>query len=1089
MLGCNQQQDQVLSRFSLLNMDRTGVDFVNRIKETEQINYFTYPYLYMGGGVGIIDVNNDGLQDLYFTSNMESNKLYLNKGNMQFEDITDAAGVAGDERWDTGVAIADFNGDGLQDIYVSVSGIWESTENLFFINNGDLTFTEKANELGLADQGNSTQASLIDFDRDGDLDVYVTNYPPTPFKAPNFVYHTNLQNPSSETSDHLYRNDQGVFTDVTSETIGYNFGLSLSAAVADFNNDGWPDIYVSNDFASPDFLYINNQDGTFVNEIQKTNNHTAFYGMGTDAADFNNDGLIDFFQADMTPAGNFRSKANMAGMNPAGFWEMVDFGLHFQYMENALNLNHGINEEGIPRFGDVSRMTGTALTDWSWSPLWVDLDNDGLKDLHVTNGTRRDINNKDYFNQFKKTYFTNAGDQKETSLLEKSLGIPSRRIDNYVFKNVGDLGFDISNDTWGLSFDGFSNGSAFADLDNDGDMDLVVNNIDDPASVFQNNSVGNNWLQISLQGMPNNPFGQGSRVTIKTPEDIQMVEIYSSRGFQSSSQPTAHFGLGKGKQVLQVIIEWPDGSVEIRDNVVVNQHLTIQYKKGGASPPKEYPRTLFKEVSSDLTAIQHQENEHDDFKDEVLLPHATSRFGPFLATGDVNGDDLADVFVGGASGQSSTLLIQMSDGTYLKQETKALEDDRIKEDMGALFFDADGDGDDDLYVVSGGNEKEAGAMYYQDRLYINEGGSYVNNTAAIPVMNTSGSKVLCSDFDHDGDLDLVIGGRLSSKNYGIPAKTTLLRNDSQEGNPSFKDVTAEVAPELENVGMVTDLLWLDMDQDGWQDLILVGEWMPVTYFHNATGKLIDETEKIGWKDTHGWWFSVAAADFNKDGQPDLVVGNVGTNYKYQASEEEPFELYVNDFDQNGSNDLVLGYYNEGKKFPVRGRQCSSEQMPFIKKKFADYNSFASAELETIYGTQNLASAQYHYEVKSFESMVLISDQSGYQAKPLPAVCQVSSINAIAIADFNTDGQLDILTAGNLYSSEVETKRNDASIGQLLLGDGRGDFDPVPYKKSGFMADGDVKDIIIISHMGVPEVLVARNNDTLKQFKINNYLNN
>ncbi|MGB3468150.1 MAG: VCBS repeat-containing protein [Cyclobacteriaceae bacterium] len=1089
LYACNSRQGETKTVFQLLKPTETGILFVNKLTETEQINYFTYPYLYMGGGVGVIDVNNDGLQDLYFTANMGSNKLYLNKGNLRFEDITEIAGVGGDDRWDTGVAIADLNGDGLQDIYVSVSGKWSSRENLLYINNGDLTFTESAKALGLADAGHSTQASFIDYDRDGDLDVYVANYPPTPFKAPYFVYKQNLRNPKAETSDHLYRNDGGHFTDVTIQTIGLNFGLSLSASVADFNNDGWPDIYVSNDFAAPDFLYINNQNGSFSEKIQATTNHTAFYGMGTDAADFNNDGLIDLFQADMSPEDNFRSKANMASMDPEGFKDMVTSGLHYQYMENALNVNYGITSEGLPRFGDVSRMTGTALTDWSWSPLWVDLDNDGFKDLYVTNGSRRDINNKDYFSQFSNDhYLTRAGLKKE-SLLEKSLNIPSRAIENYVFNNLGELNFRKANKQWNLNSRGFSNGSAYADLDNDGDMDLVTNNIDEPASILLNNSTGNNWLQIKPKGTNFNRNAQGSRVIIETDEQIQLYEIYGSRGFQSASQTIAHFGLGNETLVDKVTVIWADGSETMLENVKANQRLVVDYTSSVTGTPHVLESTLLNESAIPGLDYFHSENDHNDFKDEVLLPHATSRFGPFMTFGDLNSDGLKDIFIGGAKNQAGKLFVRQSDGSYMEVLSAEVSKDAHQEDMGAVFFDADGDGDHDLYVVSGGNEEEPGSQYYQDRLYINNEGILVKELTGLPNLTTSGSKVKVSDFDRDGDLDLLVGGRITPKSYGIPAKTTLLRNDSEQGEVRFSDVTGDLAPELQNLGMVTDFLWKDINNDGWQDLVLVGEWMPITCLLNEHGKFKNYTEQMGWADTYGWWSAIASADVNGDDRLDFIIGNAGRNYKYQASEEAPFDLYVDDFDNNGTNDLVLGYYQDGVQFPVRGRQCSSQQVPSIKKKFADYASFARAELVDIYGAGKLSSAAYHHQVKTFESVMLLSDEDGYTTTALPAFCQTSAINAIVVRDFNADGHPDLLTAGNLFSSEVETKRNDASVGQLLLGDGQGNFNTVPYSVSGFMVAGDVKDMKPLMLDDELWVIVTSNDDGLKQFKVNNYLKN
>jgi len=1077
--SCEKDHGAPTALFKSIKAKDTGVDFRNDITENETVNYFTYPYLYMGGGIAIGDVNNDGLQDLYFTSNMGENKLYLNKttasGELHFEDISFSAGVKGDERWDTGVTMVDVNADGWLDIYVSVSGKWSSTKNMLFINNQDLTFTEEAEKYGLADAGQSTQATFFDYDRDGDLDVYVANYPPLHFKSPNFVYSQNMLNPKLETSDHLYRNDGPTFTDITTQAGVLNFGLSLSASVGDFNNDGWQDIYVSNDFAAPDFLYINNQDGSFSNRIKETTAHTAYYGMGTDVADFNNDGLLDILQVDMTPEDNFRSKANMASMNPAGFKEMIDLGLTYQYMENALQINQGITEEGLPRFGDISRMTGTSLTDWSWSPLFADLDNDGWKDIHITNGTRRDINNKDYFKKIKK-------DHQKTDL-EKSKKIPAQRIENCVFKNQGDLSFEKKGDDWGLNFNGFSNGSAYGDLDNDGDLDLVVNNIDDPASIYENQGNGNNWLRIKLLGNKNNPNGLGARVEIQTNGIQQITENQSTRGFQSGSEPLLHFGLGKAQIVDFIKIKWADGKEQILENISGNQVLTLAYEAAVAIPKTTKAAAPFFTNTKGKTLFTHQENEADDFKKERLLPHATSQFGPGVSVGDVNNDGLFDFFVGGAKDQSSALFLQKKDGSFQQSKSSVFEDDKTHEDMDALFFDADGDGWEDLYVVSGGNEKEAGASFYNDRFYWNRKGTLVKSVGTLPMINNSGSKVKASDIDQDGDLDLVVTGRLVPHAYGYPAKSFLLLNEQINGQTVFKDVTVSRAPDLEKLGMATDLVWTDFDQDGDEDLVIVGEWMPVCFFENQDGFFKSVTEKMGAEDTNGWWFSIAAHDLDQDGKEDLVLGNLGENYKYQAKEDEPFELFVNDFDKNKETDIVLSYHQDGEQFPVRGLQCSSEQMPQIKEKFENYNLFASANLADVYSEKALNQSEIHFSINSFSSQIWWSNATEkYDKVDLPNDCQISAINSIQIADVDQDGKDDLILGGNLFTSEVETKRNDASIGQVLKNNGARQLETIPYTESGLMISKDVRDmeILITNHQRL--LLIANNNDHLQILK-------
>ncbi len=1074
---CSCHEDKDVFFFMNLKPSDTGIYFNNEIKETDLVNYFSYPYLYMGGGVAIGDINQDGLQDIYFTSNMGENKLYLNQSNgqeLKFKDITHTAGIQGDDRWDTGVVMADVNADGWLDIYVSVSGKWNSTKNQLFINNGDLTFSEQGASFGLDDNGHSTQAAFFDYDRDGDLDVYIVNYPPLDFKAPNFVYSQNSKTPKYQTTDRLYRNDNNRFTDVT-ETMGVlNFGLGLNISTADFNQDGWPDIYVSNDFAAPDFLYLNQQGQHFENVISSATGHTAFYGMGTDVADINNDGLIDIFQADMTPADNFRSKANMSGMNPQGFWEMIDLGLHYQYMENTMQLHQGTDQSGTPYFGDISRMTQTALTDWSWSPLLADFDNDGWKDLHITNGTRRDINNKDYFHKIKS--------KNNLSDLQKSLGIPSKRIPNYFFKNNGNLNFTENSNVWGLNFAGFSNGSAYGDLDNDGDLDLVTNNIDDPASIFQNNHpFPHNWLRLKFNGPTGNQFGLDTKVEVVYGSNVLFGENKTTRGFQSSSEPILHFGLGKTKNIDQIKVTWFDGKIEILENVSVNQTLVIEYKNAVVPEVKfSEPTTLF--TKNELPAIKfhHQENKDIDFEKERLLPHSNSRYGPGLAIGDINQDGLEDVYIGGAKGQAGGLFIQDRQGKFSSQQVSLLAADQFHEDLDALFFDANGDGLDDLYIVSGGNEEAPNSAYYEDRFYLNKNGKLIKSNQFLPKINSSGSKVKACDFDKDGDLDLLVSGRLVPHHYGQPAKSFLLINEQENGEFKFRDGTKEYFPEGEQLGMVTDFLWVDFNQDDYTDLVFVGEWMPIRFFQNEQGtfKEVNKNEA-----SRGWWFSIASSDFNQDGLSDFILGNLGLNYKYQASPEAPFELYVNDFDKNQQRDIVLSYHYDGEKFPVRGRQCSSEQMPNIKEKFKTYNEFAAANLSTIYSEEALKNAEVHLSVSSFASQVWLSNkEGGYQKTNLPAICQTSSINSILVKDFDQDGYEDLLLAGNLFSSEVETKRNDAGIGQVLLGGPSGQFKPIPSQQSGLRLNKDVKNIKPLKTANKELLLISNNNDALEIYE-------
>ncbi len=1069
--------------FKQLSFQETGINFSNTLTENDSLNYFSYAYLYMGGGVSAGDINNDGLIDLFFTGNMVSNKLYLNKGGLKFEDISESAGLLGDDQWFTGVTMADINNDGFLDIYCSVGGKFGSRANLLYINNGDLTFTEKAAEYGLDDTGNSVQATFFDYDLDGDLDVYIANYPPTNFATPNSVYRFRVNNPTSDESDKLFRNDGEKFTDVTDEAGLRSFGLTLSATVGDINGDNWPDIYISNDFSTPDYLFVNNKNGTFSEQVRKTTKQTAFYGMGVDIADFNNDQLLDIIQVDMMAQDNRRAKANMASMDPKLFWSTVNAGFHFQYMQNNLQMNNGVVNDSLPDFSNVARLAGVSSTDWSWGPLFADLDNDGWKDIFISNGTRREINNRDFFAEISK-----QGLSKD-SLLAKSLAIPSEKIDNFVFKNNKDLTFDKVNEKWGLTYKGFSNGCVYVDLDNDGDLEIVTNNIDDYAIIFENKSAEtNNHITLQFKGSEKNIFGLGVKVLLTADSLTQFQEMTLTRGFQSSIAPRLHFGLGNIEKVSRIKVIWPDGKEQELSNIDKNQLLEIDYKDAKiASNDNEETNiaTLFSTVS-DTTIVakhKHKENYYDDFQKEVLLPHRTSMFGPGVSVGDLNGDSLEDFIVGGAAHSETGVYFQTAKG-FTKQHIEALAKDLDHEDLGSLIFDADGDGDNDIYMVSGGNEFVNNPSMLQDRLYINNGkGEFTKALDALPEMSTSGSRVHSADYDKDGDLDLFVGGRLVPGNYPAPATSYILENVSTTGTPKFVNVTDKVAPELKNLGLVTDASWTDYDNDGAIDLILSGEWMPITVFKNINGNFKNVTTNVGLEDTTGWWFSIEKGDFDNDGDIDFVAGNLGLNYKYKANEKETFDIYFNDFDKNKSNDIVLSYFNEGKKFPLRGRECSSQQIPAIKKKFENYESFATATLEDVYTEKDLEKS-LHYQVKSFASVYLENEGGNFKVHKLPNLAQLSSVNQIVVEDFNNDDALDIIIAGNLYSSEVETPRNDASNGLFLKGNGNGYFTPVVSTQSGLFANNDVKDLAMIKIKEDDYVIVAKNDDFLQFVKVN-----
>jgi len=1069
--------------FEKLDYKQTSITFSNNLLETDSLNYLNYAYMYMGGGIAAGDINNDGLIDLFFTGNMVSNRLYLNKGGLKFEDISKKAGILGDDRWFTGVTMADVNNDGFLDIYCSVGGKFKPKENLLYINNRDNTFTESAQKYGLADIGNSIQATFFDYDLDGDLDLYVANYPPTNFNTPNHFYQFKMKHTKDIESDKLYRNDDGKFTNVTKEAGLQSFGLTNSATIGDINNDGWPDIYVSNDFNVPDYLFINNKNGTFSEHINDLTKQTALYGMGVDIADYNNDGLLDIIQMDMTPANNRRSKANMASMNPSLFWGTVNAGFGYQYMQNMLQLNNGLLNDSLPDFSNVSRLAGIATTDWSWGSLFADLDNDGWKDIFISNGTRREINNRDYFNSLAKQRLT------KDSLLKKTLEIPSEKIDNFVFKNNGDLTFTKVNKDWGIVYKGFSNGCVYADLDNDGDLEIITNNIDDAASIFENKSAEiNNFITLKFKGNEKNKFGLGVKATIKTNGLSQFQEMTLTRGFQSSVAPQLHFGIGKAEKIDTLSIQWPDGKQQLLTNVLKNQFLEVDYKEAILRTSKNETITakLIFSTEKDTTTIvnhQHVDNLHDDFIEEILLPYQTSMLGPTVAVGDLNDDGLDDFIIGGASQNRAGVYFQGNKG-FQKQQIKPIDDDSDFEDLGILLFDADADGDNDIYIVSGGNEFDPTSKMLQDRLYVNNGnGSFIKSTTALPKMITSGSRVYASDYDKDGDLDLFVAGRLVPKSYPLSANSYLLENVSTKGNPKFIDVTKKIAPEFEKLGMVTSASWADIDNDGWVDLVIAGEWMPITIFKNNQGTFKNSTKEFGLEDTAGWWFSIKEGDFDKDGDIDFIVGNNGLNFKYQANEKETFDIYFNDFDKNNTNDIVLSYFNEGEKFPVRGRECSSQQIPAIEKKYENYQKYSIATLEDIY-TKNDLEKSLHFQVKSFASVYIENRDGKFIVRKLPNMAQFSSINQILVNDFDGDSNLDIVIAGNLYMTEVETPRNDASIGLLLKGDGNGNFEPIVGSKSGLYITGDVKDLTTIRIQNEDYIIAAKNYENIQFIKIN-----
>ena len=1064
---------ELTAGFELLSSEQTGIDFNNSIQEGKTFNHYYFSQIYLGSGVAVGDINNDGLPDIYFGGNQVNDKLYLNKGGFQFEDISNSSKITFSPGWTWGVTMADINADGYLDIYVSRNGNSsdpKDRKNKLFINNGDLTFTESASKYGLADVGFSTQAAFFDMDNDGDLDMYQVNQIADKklllvksIPTDQFKYF----------KDHLYRNDNGKFVEVSAKAgISRNLAYGLSVSTSDFNNDGFMDIYVANDYAEPDFLYYNNGDGTFTNVINEKLKHITQLSMGTDTGDINNDGLLDLMTTDMTPEDHYRSKTNMASMSTEQFQSYVNAGYHYQYMTNTLQMNTGKGH-----FSDVANMTGVAFTDWSWASLIVDLDNDGLKDIVVSNGIKKDVDNNDFRNKLKQLDASTT----EDDLFEMSKNVPSQKIPNYAFKNTGDYKFQKVAKDWGLDIPSFSHGMSYADLDNDGDLDLVVNNMEDKAFVYKNNANGN-FLKVKLEGPSKNPFGIGAKVMIYYNNNQQLVENVLTRGYYSSVEPIPFFGLGNQSKVDSVKVIWNNSKVSVFTDVDANKTLTANFEKAITYESNQSNSTYFGEKNAQKLGLDfaHKENDFDDFTEQVLLPHQLSQNGPFVASGDVNNDGLEDIYIGGAANQSGRLYLQNKEGNYVKSKSQPWNQDKASEDLGVLFFDADQDGDNDLYVTSGGNEFKVGNSKLQDRLYFNDGkGNFRKKNNALPRILQSTQTVKASDVDNDGDLDLFVGTRLISGKYTFPATSYILINNKG----SFSKAPKKIAADLENVGMVTDAVFTDIDNDKDEDLILVGEWMTITVLENNNGSFKESSSKYGLDDTtRGIWWSITASDLDNDGDDDYIIGNLGKNNKFKASKEHPFKVYANDFDNNGTNDVVLAKFYKTDYVPVRGRECTSQQMPYVAEKFKDYHSFASSKLIDILPEDKVDDAVI-YQIESFESIILENRNGKLVKKVLPNEAQISPIKSSIVLDVNKDGVKDIIVVGNHYGVEVETTRYDAGFGAVFLGDENLNYIFVSPSKSGFYVHKDSRDIVV-QEVNKEEfrLLVTNNNDDISIFE-------
>tara|TARA_S200000501_G_scaffold165439_1_gene155855 strand:+ start:3198 stop:6488 length:3291 start_codon:yes stop_codon:yes gene_type:complete len=1068
--------------FQELSSFQTGIDFRNDLLYDENFNIFNYRNYYNGGGVGLGDINNDGLIDIYFNSNLEENKLYLNKGNFNFEDITEIAGIAGTKSWSTGVSLVDINADGFLDIYVSNSGDikGDNKQNELFINNGNLTFTEMASDYGLDDTGYSTHAAFFDYDRDGDLDCYLLN---NSYKGGFRI--TNVgrnQRPIRDSvgGDKLFRNDDGFFKDVSEEAgiYGSVIGFGLGVTVGDVNNDGWMDIYVSNDFFERDYLYINNQDGTYNEELEDQIKSISAASMGADMADINNDGYAEIFVTDMLPEPDERIKTVTTFDNWDRHQYIKSSGYWNQFTRNTLQLNNGDDT-----FSEIGRLTGVQATDWSWGALMFDFQNDGNKDIFVANGIYQDLTDQDFLQYVTQDEvireIASPGSVNYKKLIEL---IPSVPVSNYAFINNGDLKFENKTNFLGLYKPSFSNGSAYGDLDNDGDYDLVVNNVNMKAFIYKNNTEKlypeNRFLKIKLIGKDQNLNAIGSKVYAYSDKNLYTLEQMPIRGFQSTVDNNLIIGVGNNEVLDSVLVKWYDGSISKIRNIKSSQTITLDINDSEKSENRSAlkGKSYFKESTNELISYIHRENEYVDFDKDRLLFHMSSSEGSCLCTGDLNNDSYEDIYIGGSSGYPGEIFLYY-EGTFIKKSIEILNLDKDSEDTDCLIFDADGDGSNDLYVASGGNEFSVYSPELRDRLYFNNKLEFTKSNQILPGGSFSSSSVVIkNDFDSDGDYDLFVGSRLVPQKYGIPASSYILRN---EGDGSFVNMSDSIAPGLKDLGMVTDAKWLDYDRDNDLDLVIVGHWMPVTIFKNDNN-IFTKTIQKNLLNSNGWWNTIHVSDLNNDGFEDLIVGNQGKNSRFRSSVNKPLRMYVNDFDENGSNEQIIFQYNGDSAYTMSLRHDLVMQMPSLKKRYLKYNSYKNQTANDIFSSEKLNTSHLNL-IFDLETSIFINKSGIFNKISIPIDAQFSSVHSIYTDDINSDGYLDIILGGNLHSVKPEVGRYDANFGQVYISKNGEYFSKLRNIESGIRFIGEVRDIVRLKVNNIDELIVLNNNDSLQSF--------